>query len=250
MKINHPTNSFSQSKALFIAGLVIVALLIVLPLTVPRFLKPDVITVSLIPGLETLPLYLGLDKPVFLENRLELRIMPFEQEVERDQAFLSGNADLILCDLPAAILVSDQGEKGQIIRTVLRSNRLGQILDDRKNLMAMSVLVISKSIIRNKPQVLKRFLYAFEQTILELNYRPTRYTYILKEKGNLPEELKSSFPMPIYEGPNVPVESEMEKAEDWLIAKGLIAKRIPYLNIINLRFLPDPDHVARASCCL
>lgn len=333
---------FHKGKGLLIAGFAIVILLILVPLIVPRFLKPDPISIGLLPGLDALPFQLGVDKPVFLENRLLLRIMPFEDAEERNQAFLHGNVDIVLCDLPSAILLTAEGAQGQIIRTVLRSNplrplyaifgnyaslqeqtalpkdrdesetlvvpkglgfsyladRLRQELagerslktigvesnaeaigmlrarestrallrlpfttlaekegfinlaDDREELTGMSVLVISLPLSQTKPQVLKRFLYAVEQTILELNYRPDQYNNLLEEKGMLPEAIKKRFPMPIYEGPNVPTESEMEKAEAWLMQKGYLSRRSDYKKMVNLRFLPDPDRVARAACCL
>ena len=113
---------FYQGKGLLILGFTVVFFLIVLPLVVPRFLKPDTITAGFIPGLDSLPLQLGVDKPIFLENRLLLKISLFEGPEERNQGFLNGDLDIVLCDLPSAILISQGGERGQIIRTVLRSN--------------------------------------------------------------------------------------------------------------------------------
>jgi NitT/TauT family transport system substrate-binding protein len=123
------------------------------------------------------------------------------------------------------------------------------LLADDRTLPWMSVLLVSKSAIQNKPGAIRKFLHGLEQSVLALNLQPDQYRSILQEKAGIPPEIRGKFPMPIFEGANAPSESELEAVVEWLAKKGLLRRDIPYGDLVNPQFLPNPKDVGLAFCC-
>jgi len=71
----------------------------------------------------------------------------------------------------------------------------------------------------------------------------------LREQGGIPQGARKKFPMPIFEGANCPAPDEISTIMDWLDRKGFLSRNTPYEELINPRFLPNPDDVGLAFCC-
>jgi ABC-type nitrate/sulfonate/bicarbonate transport system substrate-binding protein len=146
--------------------------------------------------------------------------------------------------------------KGEVSAAVLRTpysdiamqKGMSFVADDR-NLPWMSVLVFKKSVIEKKFEVIKRFIFGLEQSVLALNLKPDEFRALLQEDGGIPKEARKKFPMPIFEGANAPAPDEIEIIMDWLDEKGLLSKDTPYEDLINPNFLPNPKDVGLAFCC-
>jgi len=80
------------------------------------------VNVGVLPWLDALPLYLATWKPIFKENRLDVQVLSYSNEKERDEAIIQGNVDAVLTDLPSAILLNQRGKGFSIVRTVMRTN--------------------------------------------------------------------------------------------------------------------------------
>jgi ABC-type nitrate/sulfonate/bicarbonate transport system substrate-binding protein len=147
-------------------------------------------------------------------------------------------------------------KKGEVSAALLRTpytdmammEKLTLIADDR-NCPWMSVLVLKESVIKEKFETLKRFIFGLEQSVLALNLKPDEFRALLQEEGGIPQEARKKFPMPIFEGANAPAPDEMEIIMDWLDEKGLLSKETPYEELINPNFLPNPNDVGLAFCC-
>lgn len=122
-------------------------------------------------------------------------------------------------------------------------------LADDRSLPWMSVLVLKESILKEKRETVKRFMFALEQSVLALNLKPDEFRTLLREQGGIPKEARDTFPMPIFEGANCPAPDEIEPVIAWLDRKGLLSRATPYKDLIDSQFLPNPDDVGLAFCC-
>ena len=122
-------------------------------------------------------------------------------------------------------------------------------LADDRNLPWMSVMVLKHSLIENKFEVVKRFIFGMEQSVLALNLKPDEFSALLQEQGGIPKDYRKDFPMPIFEGANAPAPEEIEIILAWLVEKGLLERGTTYQELINTQFLPNPEDVGLAFCC-
>ena len=89
---------------------------------VPEIAQFDRLTVGapLLP--DALPLRLAIFKPIFKENRLDVKLVLFDGEMEAKRLLADGSIDAAISDLPAAILLSGSDPYARIIRNMLRPN--------------------------------------------------------------------------------------------------------------------------------
>jgi NitT/TauT family transport system substrate-binding protein len=71
---------------------------------------------------DALPIKLAIFKPIFKENRLDVKVVPFNSDREARNLLSEGSIDAVLCDLPTGIILTNGGSVAQITRNVLRSN--------------------------------------------------------------------------------------------------------------------------------
>jgi NitT/TauT family transport system substrate-binding protein len=71
---------------------------------------------------DALPIRMGIFKPIFKENKLEVTLIPFDGEMEAKRLLADGAIDAAISDLPTAILLSRSYPNAQIIRNMLRPN--------------------------------------------------------------------------------------------------------------------------------
>jgi len=295
------------------------------------------VNVGVLPWLDAFPFYLATSKPIFKENRLDVQVLSFLSEKERDEALVHGSVDAIVTDLPSGILLNQRGRGFSIVRTVMRTNprrpmyalmtsskdimnliqvkgksiaiskdlnsrfiaekllhgeglrpeelrwiikddmesvfkslfkeevkvalfrepfvtysvkRGAKILsDDAMKALGISVILFSNEFMNRHPESVKKFLFGYEQAVLALNYQPDQYRALLVDKGGLPKEIRSRYPMPIFEGANAPDEFEVTSIVEWLVKNEHISKPIPYQELVKLDFLPNPENVGLAFCC-
>lgn len=287
---------------------------------------------------DSIPLRLAIFRPIFKENRLDVQVIPFQEEGEGVRLLSDRKVLGIVCDLPAALVLAKADPAMRIIKNVLRANpyrplfamvaRAGlgyenflrmeglrriavpknltfqfyadyyiksldlpsdgvamvkvenparawemlqtgsvdasllrtpytdmamakemTLLADDRNLPWMSVLVVHASLIDEKAEVIKRFIFGLEQSVLALNLKPDEFRTLLREQGGIPKEAGKRFPMPIFEGANCPAPDEIEPILSWLDERGLLSKHTPYEDFVDTRFLPNPEDVGLAFCC-
>lgn len=124
------------------------------------------------------------------------------------------------------------------------------LLDDRNLMLGQTVIVFSQRMVGEKPAFIRRFLRAYEQSVRELNVRPQLYRSLVVELVQAPLEVSTSMPVPIFNFPGeVPTESDIESASQWLLEKKIISQPIPYTRLVNAGFLWDPFQFRPAACC-
>lgn len=113
------------------------------------------------------------------------------------------------------------------------------IVDDTKYpQFSQSVLTFTADTLKNKPATVRKFLVAWEEAVQELNAHPEKYQDILIEQGRVPQSIQDSYKMPPFPGRGVPSETEVKDVVEWLNAKGLINRDIPYTEMVDTSFLP------------
>lgn len=286
---------------------------------------------------DSLPLRLATLKPIFKENRLDVRFLSVAGDESAMKLLADGSIQGLVCDLPTAIVLSSGQPSTRIIKNILRANpfrplfaivssqnneirdlaalngkqiavpkgisfrfyleyyfkqanvpleavvvrevedvssawnllangevaaallrtpytsialenRMPILADDR-NWPWMSVLIVSQSVINTQSEILNRLLFGLEQSVLALNLKPDEYRVLLQGHGGLPDGLRTSFAMPIFEGANAPAKDEIEPIVLWLKEKGLFDHTPVYEDFVNTQFLPDPKNVGLAFCC-
>jgi len=304
----------------------------------PKIAQFDKLTIGAPALPDAIPLRLAIFRPIFKENRLDVKVVSFMGERE-GKALLSkeGTAGLI-CDLPTGLLLAKGSPSVRIVKNVLRANpyralyglvapadmpyedfvamegprhiavpedlssefyaeyylknldlsseevvirkvnnmssawdllkskevsaallrtpytdmavteKMSFLADDR-SLPWMSVLVLKDSIIKEKLESVRRFIFGLEQSVLALNLKPDEFRTLLQEQGGIPKEARKKFPMPIFEGANCPAPDEIDPVMAWLDKKGLLSRATPYKDLIDSQFLPNPDDVGLAFCC-
>lgn len=131
---------------------------------------------------------------------------------------------------------------------IAMQNQMALLADDR-SLPWMSVLVVHTSVVDEKTEIVKRFLFGLEQSVLALNLKPDEFHPLLQEQGGIPQGARKKFPMPIFEGANCPAPDEISTIMDWLDSRGVLSRDTPYEALINPKVLPNPDDVGLAFCC-
>lgn len=287
---------------------------------------------------DSMPVRLAVIKPIFKENRLDVRIVPFGGHTEGKRLLLHGTLAGLVCDLPEGLMFAKGVPSMRIIKNVLRPNpyrplfalvaraglsyegflsmegerriavpkdlsfefyadcyirrldlpsdgftvlsvgsparawgmlrdgevaaallrtrftdmameKMMTLLADDRNLPWMSVLLIRASLLEEKTETVKRLIFALEQSVLALNLKPNDFRALLKEQGGIPPEARSRFPMPIFEGANCTAPDEIAPVLSWLHERGALSKDTPYSELVDPRFLPNPQDVGLAFCC-
>ena len=104
--------------------------------------------------------------------------------------------------------------------------------------LSQSVLVFTADTLQAQPETVKKFLVAWEKAVNELNANPEKYRSVLIEQGRVPASIQDSYQMPPFPGQGVPSATEVADVTAWLKAKGLVARDIPYAEMVDSAFLP------------
>lgn len=112
-----------------------------------------------------------------------------------------------------------------------------------------TVVVVRRSFLQEYPRAVRGFLVAYEAGVRALLFDAPRFRGFLSWAGGIPSEFVETFPIPLFPLAEVPLESELESTNQWLIRQGLLASPIPYQEIVKSDFLPDPSLVELALFC-
>jgi NitT/TauT family transport system substrate-binding protein len=90
---------------------------------IPTIKTPfEKVKVGALPCLDLLPFHLAIFKPIFRENQLDVEVLSFSNEKERDEALVEGKMDAVVVDLPAGVLLNRGVKRFPVVRTVMRTN--------------------------------------------------------------------------------------------------------------------------------
>lgn len=113
------------------------------------------------------------------------------------------------------------------------------IIDDtRRPELSQSVLAFRSDVLQGKPNTIKKFLVAWDKAVKELNAHPEKYQSLLIEQGRVPKSIENSYKMPPFPEKGVPSEAEIADVLQWMKAKGLVTRDVPYADMVDKTFLP------------
>jgi len=110
--------------------------------------------------------------------------------------------------------------------------------DTKRPELSQSVLAFRTEALNNKPNTVKKFLVAWEKAVKELNAHPEKYQSLMIEQGRVPKSIENSYKMPPFPEKGVPSESEVADVLAWMKAKGLVARDVPYQDMVDKAYLP------------
>jgi NitT/TauT family transport system substrate-binding protein len=111
--------------------------------------------------------------------------------------------------------------------------------DTKRPELSQSVLAFRTEALNNKPNTVKKFLVAWEKAVKELNAHPEKYQSLMIEQGRVPKSIENSYKMPPFPEKGVPSESEVADVLAWMKAKGLVARDVPYQDMVDKTYLPQ-----------
>src|SRR4030042_5652093 len=82
--------------------------------------SPTPLKIGTMPVIDSLPLSLALDKPIFAENGLVVEVRYFDSPFRLRDALVEGSVDAIITDLAGALLMNEIKERGKIVRVSLK----------------------------------------------------------------------------------------------------------------------------------
>ncbi len=89
---------------------------------VPKSARLDRLRVAAPALPDALPIELALHRPIFKENRLEVTVVRVSGPSDMEKVLADDTADVLLCDLPLAILLTRRVPSARIVKNVLRAN--------------------------------------------------------------------------------------------------------------------------------
>lgn len=144
--------------------------------------------------------------------------------VQRAQLLGQGQLKAGVLPDPLASLAMLQGAK--VVADDTKYPELGQ-----------SVVVFSRPYLQANPEAARKFVQAWDKAVGDLRARPNDFRAMLIEKGRVPEQLKESFPMPLFPDPSVTSETELKDVSDWAVEKGIIKNPVNYSQSVDPGFV-------------
>jgi NitT/TauT family transport system substrate-binding protein len=111
--------------------------------------------------------------------------------------------------------------------------------DSRYPQYSISVISFRVETLAGRPNTVKKLLVAWEKAVAEVNANPARYQDLLIQKGQVPQSIQGTYRMPPFPAKGVPAPSEVADAVQWMLEKGLVARTIPYADMVDASFLPQ-----------
>ncbi|MBI4236730.1 MAG: ABC transporter substrate-binding protein [Chloroflexi bacterium] len=112
------------------------------------------------------------------------------------------------------------------------------LLSDRQNRLGVSVLEFRNEFLAAHPDTVRLVVAAHEEAVRRINADQTKYRHLLSEKANLPASLKETFAMPPFPEGDIPSPAEFQRAGEWMVQKGMLARAATYSDVVNGSFLP------------
>jgi len=101
---------------------------------------------------------------------------------------------------------------------------------------SQGVIAFRRDVVVESPQVVERFLTAWDAAVDALRTNPDDYRDLLIEKGRVPESIQATYEVPMFPIRDTTSPEEWQDVVDWLLEKGLIETPLPYDGSINTEF--------------
>lgn len=150
----------------------------------------------------------------------EYRTVNIPRIPDRLQALAEGRVKAATLPDPFATLAIQQGAR--------------VIADDREvQSISLSVLSFRAEVVEKNPEVVRRFLQAWDQAVAAIQANPDKYAGLLSEQKLVPQPLVGTYRLPPYPERALPSREQFADVIAWARAKGLIQEDIPYDRLVR-----------------
>jgi NitT/TauT family transport system substrate-binding protein len=98
--------------------------------------------------------------------------------------------------------------------------------------IANSVVSFRKKVIDDRPEVVKKFLVAYNQAVDEINAHPEAWRKILDQYKLVPTNLVDTYPMPRFPSASLPAARQFDAVVKWAMGRGLIDQAVDYASSV------------------
>ncbi|MDW8064585.1 MAG: MetQ/NlpA family ABC transporter substrate-binding protein [Anaerolineae bacterium] len=150
----------------------------------------------------------------------EYRTVNIPRIPDRLQALAEGQVKAATLPDPFATLAIQRGAK--------------VVADDREvRSISLSVLSFRAEVVEKNPEVVRRFLQAWDQAVAAIQANPDKYAGLLSEQKLVPQPLVGTYRLPPYPERALPSREQFADVIAWARAKGLIQEDIPYDRLVR-----------------
>jgi NitT/TauT family transport system substrate-binding protein len=152
-----------------------------------------------------------LEKYGVKAEKVEIKSIPL-----RMQTLLDNKVDAATLPEPLASLAELKGAK--------------KIMSDAdlEDSISHTVIVFNENFVKEKKDVVKNFLKAYDEAVERINSNPDRYREKFIQIARVPEPLANSYKMPVYPKTERFPEEYYSMYLEWAMQKGLLKGEIPY----------------------
>ncbi len=137
----------------------------------------------------------------------------------RYQSLMSDQIKLALLPEPFATQAIKEGAK--------------LITDDSAIDTTATVIAMRGSFVSGHVDDVKKFLTIYNESVQMVNQGPMQFSSILEDEIHFPPELGDGFVFPPLSETSLPSRNEVDRAQSWMIAKGVLKDEISYESIIG-----------------
>ena len=119
---------------------------------------------------------------------------------------------------------------------VLSGNKV--VCDDSSQSLLTSSIMFSTSFLKSRPDDVKKFLKAWSQAVQKISENPQNYNSLLIKVANIPSDVAAKITVPKFEMLKNPSLEEFQSKADWMLAKGLLTRKITYQDLVSTDYLP------------
>lgn len=112
------------------------------------------------------------------------------------------------------------------------------LVDDAGKGWSATVLAFGDDFISRNPGKVKAFLKAVDKASVYINGHPEDVRATMNRECRIPDQLKTTFPIPEFPKLAVPTSTQVEDVSRWLYQKGSIKKEVPYTGMVADGYLP------------
>ncbi len=106
---------------------------------------------------------------------------------------------------------------------------------------SVSVLSFTADLIDNNPQIVERFIWAWNRAVKDLNSDPETFRKLFLEKIRVPESIEKTFRIPEFPYQEIPSQKQWDDVINWLQEKELIETSPLYEPSITETFISIND---------
>jgi NitT/TauT family transport system substrate-binding protein len=106
---------------------------------------------------------------------------------------------------------------------------------------SMSVLSFTREALETKPEAVKTFLQGWDRAVGEINRAPDSFREILLGRIRVPPNIRDTYPVPRFPRRQIPTAAQWADVMDWMVAKDLVDRALPYGDSVTTAFLPRDE---------